>query len=94
MTDAPSLASDLRCSYAVSGATVISEAANNWGNVMMQITSASNPAAVTAQHSATMNVMLNAGSNVFTARAYKTSTGATNWNYGRIQLSPIRYQDG
>jgi len=94
LVNAASLASDLRCSYAVSGATVISEAANNWGNVMMQITSASNPAAVTAQHSATMNVMLNAGSNVFTARAYKTSTGATNWNYGRIQLSPIRYQDG
>lgn len=85
---------DTRASSVVSGATTLSEtqlevggSAAAWGQVMFADTSTA-----TRQAAGARIVRLNAGTNTFKLRAYRSGGSGINMvNYSTLQVSPIRW---
>lgn len=77
---------ELRVSFAVSGATIIGEV-SNWGS---NIYVSSNDITGTAQRSGGRSVRVNAGWNTFTLRAYQAGGGTKQVNYPSMNITPIR----
>lgn len=86
--------SDTRASSVVTGATTLGEtqvevggSATAWGQVLF-----ADASTATRQSSGTRIVRLNAGTNNFKMRAYKSGGSGLNMvNYSTLQVSPIRW---